>query len=316
MGALKLGAKCTDEEFVQLFTSIGPHATARKLGTAVHGVFARRKRMEGRLGRQITPPDHPRNTRHNIVHPGRIECELRNGTILIGSDAHIWPGPASTSLRAFKKFCSDLSPDFVVMNGDVLDFATISRWPGNWEDRPTVQQEIEAAQDQLHEIASAVPRKCRQIWTLGNHDARLEAKIAGTLPELVKLKGVHLKDWFPGWEPCWAVWINDIVIKHRWKAGVHATYNNLRGGKHMVTGHLHSLQVRPFTNYAGTLYGVDSGCMINPFSPQFLYAEDNPRDWRQGFVVLTIRDGRLMMPELVSVWDENNVEFRGNIISV
>jgi len=46
------------------------------------------------------------------------------------------------------------------------------------------------------------------------------------------------------------------------------------------------------------------------------YTEDNPLDWRSGFVVLTFHKGRLLWPEVVHVIEEGKVEFRGKVIEV
>jgi hypothetical protein len=50
--------------------------------------------------------------------------------------------------------------------------------PIGWEKRPSVIQEIAVAQERLHDIAMAIPRGCQKIWTLGNHDARFETRLA------------------------------------------------------------------------------------------------------------------------------------------
>jgi hypothetical protein len=86
----------------------------------------------------------------------------------------------------------------------------------------------------------------------------------------------------------------------------------------MVTGHLHSQKVTPYSDYNGTRYGVDTGCLSPTTGPQFNYLEDNPRDWRSGFAVLTWWKGQLLTPELVSVLDEAKglVQFRGEVLSV
>jgi hypothetical protein len=46
--------------------------------------------------------------------------------------------------------------------------------------------------------------------------------------------------------------------------------------------------------------------------------EDNPRDHRSGFAMLTYENGHLLPPELIQVWDEEagQVTFRGKILSV
>lgn len=313
-------AKIPDQDFITDFTSIGPAAMAKKYETPISSILRRRRVIEKRhnLNLSVKDPADGRRQWVRPVYPERLEWSMPDGVVLVGSDAHIWPGPHTIMMRAFHKFCKEQKPKAVILHGDVLDFATISRWPGNWEDRPTVQQEIEAAQDYLHNLSSDTPRNCKLAWPQGNHDARLESKIANSLPELVKLKGVHLKDWFPGWEPCWSVWINDqVVVKHQFKTSLHAPHlNTLWAGKTIVTGHLHNARVVPFDDYNGRRYGVDSGCLAEPFARQFLYLQDNPRNWRSAFCVLTFRSGELLQPELVLAWDDKHVEFRGELIKV
>lgn len=150
-------------------------------------------------------------------------------------------------------------------------------------------------------------------------NSRLETRLATVAPEYAKLKGVHLKDHFGDrWRPCYSAIINDdVVVKHRYKGGVHALHNSvLWAGKTMITGHLHSLNVRAFTDYNGTRFGVDTGTLSEPYLPQFQYVEDNPVNWRSGFVVLTFIDGELQWPEVVNVVSEGVVGFRGQHIHV
>ncbi len=251
--------------------------------------------------------------------PGRLQHEISDGVVVVGSDLHIWPGPMPTIQRAFISFCKELKPDLVTLNGDVVDMAGASRHPPiGWEKSPTVHEEIEAAQQRLSRIETACGH-ARKVWTLGNHDARFETKLASVAPEYAKVHGVHLRDHFPLWEPCWSCWINDeVVIKHRFKGGVHAPWNNaVSAGKTIVTGHLHSAKVTPCTDYNGTRYGVDTGTLADPSGRQFLdYTEDNPKNWLSAFGVLTFKKGKLLFPELVVVWDRDHVQFRGKLVKV
>lgn len=252
------------------------------------------------------------------AHRAQFDC--KDGVVLVGSDFHIWPGGESVALRAFKKLAKDLKPSAVILNGDVLDFPKISRHPPiGWESAPSPVDEIEAAQDHLNDIVQAIPKGCRKLWPLGNHDARFETRLATVASEYRNIKGIHLSDHFPLWEKGWSAWINnDVVVKHRWKGGVHATHNNTVGsGKTMVTGHLHSQKVTPYTDYNGTRYGIDTGCVADPDHKAFTdYTEDGPKSWVSGFAVLKFRGGRLMDPQLVKVWDKNHVEYLGNLIKV
>ena len=314
-------AATTDSDFIQFIKTIGPTAYAKRFDLDISSVFRRRRNLEKLTGQQITSPRTGNSpaTRNNIKHAARLHFDVLNGIVLVGSDAHIWPGPLTTAMRAFIKFADELKPKFLCLNGDVLDFPQVSRHPHSWEEWPSVAQEIEAAQKVLAKIEDAVPPNCKLSWTLGNHDSRFETRIATVAPELAKLKGVHLKDHFgERWLPCWSSWVNgDVVIKHRYKGGIHATHNNaVNSGKHIITGHLHSAKVTPFTDYNGTRFGVDTGCLADPDAEAFAYTEDNPKNWVSGFAVLTFHQGKLLPPELVTTWSKHEVVWRGQIIKV
>ena len=220
--------------------------------------------------------------------------------------------------RAFVHFCKELKPSLVVLNGDVMDFGGISRHPPiGWTRQPEVHEEIEAAQGRVGEIEKA-SFKARKVWCLGNHDGRFETYLATRVPEYAKVRGTSLKDHFSLWEPCWGVWVNDVVIKHRFKGGKYAPDNNtLYAGKTIITGHLHAAQISPLSDYNGTRWGVDTGCIADPNHRAFLdYTEDNPKNWRDAFCILTFRNSQLMCPELVTRWSDKEVQFRGTVIKV
>lgn len=311
-------AKCSDEEFIALFKKHGATKTAKMLGTQERRIYERRRRIEARYDQPLSAPTL---ADLQAKYPHRLQHELKNGTVLVGSDFHIWPGQNSVALRAFKKFCDDVRPSIVILNGDVLDFPLIGRHaPIMWESAPEPFQEIEAAQDHLHDIAKA-SRRARKVWTLGNHDARFEANLANHAGRYRNIKGVHLSDHFGLWEKGWSCAINSLtggtIIKHKPRGGGMnaARASTLNSGVSYVHGHLHSQKVIPLTDYNGTRYGVDAGMIADPSFKQFVnYTEDAPTDWRQGFCLLTYRDGKLMMPELVTAWDDNHVQFRGGLI--
>jgi predicted phosphodiesterase len=315
---------CSDDDFIAVFERDGPEATRETFGFAsVRGVYSRRESIEKKIGRQITVPDKGQSfrTRQHVAHPYRVHFDISDGVILIGSDAHYWPHRVTAAHRAFVRACKEMKPKAVIMNGDVLDGARISRHPPiGWESRPTLVDEIEACKERLAEIQKAAVN-AKFVWTLGNHDSRFETRLATVAPEYAKIHGVHLSDHFPEWQPAWSCWINDdVVVKHRFKGGVHATHNNtVAAGKTMVTGHLHSLKVTPYDDYNGTRWGVDTGTLAAKDGEMFVdYTEDGPKNWRSGFAVLTFHKGRLLWPEVVNVSDEEagEVEFRGRVYAV
>jgi hypothetical protein len=305
---------CSDDEFMGFFSQMGAAGVARHLNIDLRAVQKRRRRLEALHSTVINAPRD-----HQVDHPARIHLDIEDGLILIASDAHYWPGVVTTMHKAFVRACKEMKPRAVIMNGDVFDGARISRHsPIMWEEAPTVKQELEACQERLGEIEQA-SGKVEKIWTFGNHDARFESRLAAVASEYADVQGMHLKDAFAYWRPCWSTFVNDeLVVKHRFKGGIHATHTNtLWSGKSIVTGHLHSAKVTPLTDYNGTRWGVDSGTLCEaPWVQAINYLEDNPVNWRSAFVVLTFHKGRLLQPELCLQHAPDQVEWRGKVWDV
>lgn len=252
---------------------------------------------------------------------GIARVDLPDGVLIDFSDAHYWPNLVSTSHRALLRLCKILKPKIVCANGDVMDGARISKHARiGWEKSPKVVDELKTVECRLNEVVKSAPA-ARFWWTFGNHDQRFETYLANSVPEYMGVKGFSLREHFPAWTPCWQLRVNgDTVFKHRWKGGrgPGATFNNVKeSGTNIFTGHLHSSKTTPFTDLRGTRFGVDSGTLADPEGPQFeAYMETNPADWREGFVVATFANGKLLWPEHVHVIAPGRVSFRGQILEV
>jgi hypothetical protein len=312
-----------DDEFIAVYRKLASaFAVARHFGISHPAVWQKRRKLESERGIILPQNDkRKRYARGEVNHGNTVaHLEVENGSVLVGSDIHVWPGERTTMQRAFIHFAKKLKPVACILNGDVFDGASISRWPSiGWESKPTVKQELDAVTDFLGELVLALGNAMR-FWTLGNHDSRYESRIAAVAPEFAGIKGVHLKDHFDQWVPAWRVDINDdVVVKHRMAGGEHADWNNVvKGGKTTVTGHDHRLGVVPYRDYRGLRWGVRCGYMgESPLDSQFVnYLEASEPNWSPGFVVLTFRDGRLLWPEVVSKFDDGAVEFRGEVVDV
>jgi metallophosphoesterase superfamily enzyme len=313
----------SDQEFIEIWNL---HKSASKMALAIgmneRQIHRRRKSIEDKSGVALVSSYKPPsiNKPENAV---RKELGIENGVVLVFSDAHFWPGIHTTAYKGVLWAIKEFQPKAIIANGDVFDGASISRFPRiGWDSTPSVIQELKACEISLGEIedtAKKARHNSQLIWTMGNHDARFENRLAANAPQYEFVKGFSLKDHFPAWHPCWSCWPTDeVVVKHRWKGGIHATHGNTSmSGKTMVTGHLHSLKVTPYSDYNGTRYGVDTGTLAEPAGPQFInYLEDAPTNWRSGFAILTFHEGRLMWPELVTKWDEGKIEFRGKVYDV
>lgn len=315
----------TDDEFIAAWHRAGcsPAQVAKLTDIGIRGVYNRRKRL---AEKGVILPSVPLDSRGEATsvyttdaaraYPRERQGEVHDGHVIVFSDAHFWPQPRTVANNALLELIRELKPRRVVANGDVFDGAgKISTHPPlGWAKVPSLQEEIEACQERMHEIELVAPRGCSLDWNVGNHDTRFDKKLAAIAGEYEGLVE-RLEDKFHAWDFAWSLRLNErVMIKHRWHNGIHATYNNaLKSGLTIVTGHLHRLAVTPWADYTGRRYGVDTGTLSDPLAPQFDYLENNPTPWCSGFAVLTFRDGKLLPPELCEVHD-GVAYFRGEVV--
>jgi hypothetical protein len=326
--------KLTDEEFVELWQRCKSAAEVAKISTLpLRAVHSRRRTLERKLGIALKAKNDRFLGSSEQAKKGKAASELAetrariykrdiqfdctDGVVMIASDAHYWPGIVSLAHQAFCRVAKKLKPAAVIMNGDILDGARISRHARiMWEKQPDMKDEIHAVQDRMAEIERAA-QGAKLLRTIGNHDSRFENYLSSRVGEFEEMWGMTLLDYLPRWEAGWAVHLNQgsdawVAVRHRpLNGGVHSAYNStLKAGVHYVHGHLHKLQVTPWADYRGRRYGVDTGALAEPYGPQFNYTEAGPVNWCSGFIVLTFRDGRLLQPEMCSV-EHGQAWFRG-----
>jgi predicted phosphodiesterase len=300
--------KVNDEDFIRLWYELkSATKVSARIGLDVRNVHGRRRNIENKYKIRLVSETTRIPEFYVRDHMSRMDVDLDNAVIFVASDAHYWPDEISVAHKAFVKLVKKHKPDLVVMNGDAVDGASISRFAKAGYDThklPTVKEELECVADRLGEIEKvAGSAKC--IFTMGNHDMRFEAKLANQAPEFEGVPGFSLKEHFPRWLFCMSLMINkNLMIKHRYHNGLHATYNNaLKSGVSIVTGHLHRLQATIVSDYSGSRWGVDTGTLSETDGDHMSYGEDNPKNHCSGFAVLTIKDGRLIQPEFCAVVD-------------
>jgi len=229
---------------------------------------------------------------------------------IVGSDAHFWPNDRTKIWNAFVSVAKTLKPTGIILNGDVIDAGRISRHPAINRHAPSVGQEIAYTQTMLKEL----PPVKHRLWTIGNHDIRIDRFI---LNEAAELDGLimTLRDKFHQWNFAYAFEINGVEIRHRFRGGIHAAWNNtLHAGVSMVSGHTHQLQLTAMRDRRGSRWGVETGMLSAPDFPQFEYTEGAPTRWQQGFCVLTFDEqGKLYPPELCEMVNGKPI-FRGKTV--
>lgn len=230
------------------------------------------------------------------AYPPVLTPEEPIRTVLAGGDLHAWPGAPSLMWQAFIKIAKKIKPDAIILNGDILDGASISRYQKLLHSQaPKITEEIDAVKEHL----KMLPKVKHQIWTMGNHDIRLDNYLANLAPEVSDYAGsftTHFRDW----TFCHSAFINNTEYRHRFRSGIHASWNNaLHSGISIVCSHTHQLQVIAVRNRNGTHYGVELGMLASNDHPAFEYAEFAPNRSCSGFGVIRYdEDFNIMPPQM------------------
>ena len=107
--------------------------------------------------------------------------EISQSRTLIISDLHI-PYQDNDSIQKAINYGKEKKVNCILINGDVLDFAGISRHEKDWRQRQ-VHQEFEAARIFLSSLREHFP-KAKIVFKLGNHDERWEKWLFLKAPEI------------------------------------------------------------------------------------------------------------------------------------
>src|SRR6478609_6196807 len=112
--AMIVAAACTDAEFIELWkTHGGAVEVAAALSLSVRNVHARRRHMERKYNLSLDASKRPALSHYYkhlspTEHTHRRQLDVQDGTVLIFSDAHFWPGVRSTAFKALLMFIREL----------------------------------------------------------------------------------------------------------------------------------------------------------------------------------------------------------------
>lgn len=120
--------------------------------------------------------------------PYVLPKECRHLGIL--SDIHI-PYQDNAALELAMLYLLDRGVDSILLNGDTVDFYSISRFSKD-PSKLGIREEIERAKDFLYGLRSMFGDKVKIIWKDGNHDERFMHYIMNRTPEFFGLNGFDI----------------------------------------------------------------------------------------------------------------------------
>lgn len=220
--------------------------------------------------------------------------------VLVVNDVHV-PYHDKRLLELFKEFAEDFAPDWLIINGDFLDCAEISKFARVPGKNRTLMQELETGRSVLQEMREAVGKKCRITYIEGNHEFRIKSYLMHNAPELYVLPGLTMQqllelesmkiEWIGTADGAshfidTYVAVGKLSVGHFDRVSKHAAYTVKalveEKGVSILQGHVHRYGVHSKRLMDGTqLMGIENPCMAK-LNPDYVA---NP-NWQQGWTVI------------------------------
>jgi predicted phosphodiesterase len=201
--------------------------------------------------------------------------KLTGRRILCLSDIHV-PYHDQKALETALNFGMDEGADTVLLNGDFMDFFSVSRYETDPRQRD-LAGEIEMGREMLQILRESF-KGCQIIWKLGNHEERWEAFMYRKAPEILGVDDFELESILRckqhnvrvigEMRPLKVANLN-ILHGHEYKYAISNPVNPARGlynkAKALATmGHLHQTSEHTENNINGKVITCwSSGCLCH-----------------------------------------------------
>jgi predicted phosphodiesterase len=219
-------------------------------------------------------------------------------SILVLNDIHI-PYHSNEALQMALKWGKNRGIDTIYLNGDIMDFASLSFFRKTIKDMD-FSQEISICRKFLANLRSWFP-DCKIFFKAGNHEIRLETYIMNRAiemssdPELKINEKLRLKEFGMEYiEGTQIARINNLYILHghelRSSYGVVNLSRTLllKTFVNLIFGHFHQRQYYEISKLDGDVFGAWSVGCLSGLKP--LYSPIN--QWVHGFAHIEVIDGK------------------------
>ena len=234
--------------------------------------------------------DIPKPIDTNAREPYRIEGYRRIGIVC---DIHI-PYHDYTALKTALRYLYEYEIDTLILNGDVVDFMSVSFWERKPE-RRNLQAERDLVLKALDRLRKIFP-DAEIIYKEGNHEERLERYLMRKAPELYGLEELRVENFlrldefgitYVGEKKRIEAGELDIIHGHEYRsfASVNIAISFLRKSfRNILLGHFHRKQEDTKKTVRDELSGawvVGALCDLKPdYSPN--------NEWTHGFAFVEL----------------------------
>ena len=285
----------------KVFTSVDDVRSVLKYYTGKKGNLSRKQIANKELFQNVTHDTNPFKLPESFSESFEPYKISQSKTLII-SDLH-FPYQDNKAITAALKHGLKEQVNCILINGDLLDFAGISRHEKDWRQR-SVFEEFESVREFLRMLRKTFP-KAKIVFKEGNHCERWEKYLYLKAPEifddseftlesrlqLASLKIDIVKDKLP-------IKIGKLTVLHGHElqggGGVNpARATFLKTLKSVIIGHVHRTSIHSEPRMDGEVINVQSvGCLCGMY-PMF----SRINKWNQGFayVELNIKTGEYLI---------------------
>jgi len=237
-------AKKVYKEHPSMFSSVEVARSAIRYQRGNNGINNRKQTKDKSKFRKNCEAGYSMCIPKSIAKPINA-FKLPQGKTAIMSDIHI-PYHDDKALAATLDHIDYVQPDNILLNGDICDFFTVSRWNKNPEER-NLAAELQANRQFLGHLRERSP-KSRIIYKIGNHEERWEIYLWTKAPEICGVADFEL---------------SSILEFDKW--GIEHAYGRqkIKAGKHLTIIHGHEIPgAYTPVNFARTLQTNLGVCTI------------------------------------------------------
>jgi len=232
-----------------------------------------------------------------------------------------------------------IRPECVVIIGDVLDLAGLSRWETTPDLAGLIQPALDECRWWLAQLRRAAGADARIVWTPGNHDERVGKQVAAKLPELwgvrragggaevltlpallgldddalrVEYAGGYGVDWY--WRDA-VRFTHDLGVRNG--GGATVAHMAARTHGHCCAGHTHRAEIatRVVTGPAGefTAYCMNVGGLCRRERGVVPSGVPHAQDWSQAIGLWTQRQDGVIVGQLLPI-ERGAVDVWGRLV--
>ncbi len=228
--------------------------------------------------------------------------------VVVVADQQI-PFQDDAAIGAVNKYIHALKPDEIIINGDFMDFPTLStKWAVKSVDRGQLIPQLETGKEHLRELRR-VAKRADIVYLEGNHDMRWRSYIEARADELSPLVPEWLNlstalemdklgiEYRAGWDSGDAYWERaGLVVTHgNWHAKTSAARSHREYYGSALFSHVHRPTMDGVSGFDGSVHIARStGCLCNVSGPNMPpRASTTPTaDSVQGFALIQFGKSR------------------------